>query len=417
MDTNLHDIAHQLTYHPKSRLDDFRSLPKAQAKAVFDFLSPHIQQDILDGLDISEAVAFLEYFEPLRIHKVLLKMRDTGRRTRIFKRLTSENRQKVETFLRFHPKASADLLSFNYLLLPADMLVERAGASLDQHVRETGKIPEVLVHDNGILVGEVSMGVLVQADNTTMLGLHTHRVTTIPYQAKVEDIITIISKSTHKKVIVLDAEDKVLGIIYADDVLALLGHEPASMLYDFAGVEDVERPFDGILSKVKHRYRWLILNLATGFLAATVVSQFENTISQYVLLAAYMPIVAGMGGNAATQALAVTVRGITLGEIDLANGAPAIMREVGAGLVNGLIVGVIIAVAAYVWNEEPLLGAVAAAAMVINLVVAGFFGALVPLVMKRLGKDPATSATIFITTATDVFGFLAFLGLATIVLL
>ena len=144
---------------------------------------------------------------------------------------------------------------------------------------------------------------------------------------------------------------------------------------------------------------------------------FEETLSQLVVLAIYMPIVAGMGGNAATQTLAVIVRGITVGEISLKNGMPAIMREVGAGFVNGAITGAIVLVVASLWNGDPMLGVVIGLAMIINLVTAGFFGATIPLVMKALGKDPATSATIFITTATDVFGFFAFLGLATILLL
>ena len=130
-----------------------------------------------------------------------------------------------------------------------------------------------------------------------------------------------------------------------------------------------------------------------------------------------MPIVAGMGGNASAQALAVTVRGITLGEISLKNSMPAITHEAIAGLANGAITGIILALVASLWNNDPMLGLVLGIAMVVNLVIAGFFGALVPLLMKAAGKDPATSATIFTTTATDVFGFFAFLGLASIMLL
>jgi magnesium transporter len=174
---------------------------------------------------------------------------------------------------------------------------------------------------------------------------------------------------------------------------------------------------DGVWSKVRHRYKWLIINLGTGFLAAAVVGLFENTLNEIVLLAIYMPIIAGMGGNAATQTLAVMVRGIAVGEVKLANSLTPILNEAGAGLVNGVINGLLVAVIAMFWNQNPLLGFVLGIAMVFNLVIAGFFGAFVPLVMKEFGKDPATSATIFITTATDVFGFFVFLGLATIILL
>jgi magnesium transporter len=143
---------------------------------------------------------------------------------------------------------------------------------------------------------------------------------------------------------------------------------------------------------------------------------FESTIAAFTLLAVYMPIVAGMGGNAGTQSMAVAVRGIALRKISLGNGMQLIRREIIAGAINGAINGLIVAAVATFINQSPRLGLVLGIAMVVNLIVAGLFGSLVPLIMKRLGKDPATSATIFITTATDVFGFLVFLGLATLLL-
>jgi magnesium transporter len=148
-----------------------------------------------------------------------------------------------------------------------------------------------------------------------------------------------------------------------------------------------------------------------------VVGLFEDTISKFVLLAVYMPIVAGMGGNAGTQTLAIFIRGITLKEIELNKQSfKAIMNEVGAGAINGLITGFLAAAIALIWNKSPMLGLIIGLAMIINLMIAGLFGALIPLIMEKLGKDPATSATIFITTATDIFGFFAFLGLASILL-
>jgi magnesium transporter len=173
---------------------------------------------------------------------------------------------------------------------------------------------------------------------------------------------------------------------------------------------------DSALVKVKHRTHWLIINLATAFLAASVVGIFEDIISSMVILAAYLPIVAGMGGNAATQTLAVTVRGLAMKEITSSNAKSIIFNESVAGVVNGTVTGLLAAGVAVWWNKTPLLGLVIGLAMVTNLFVAGFFGTLIPLVMQKLGKDPASSATIFITTCTDVFGFLAFLGLATVLI-
>jgi len=152
--------------------------------------------------------------------------------------------------------------------------------------------------------------------------------------------------------------------------------------------------------------------MATAFLAAFTVMLFEGTISKYVLLAVYMPIIAGMGGNAATQTLAVLVRGIALKQIDLKTAMPTLKREVYAGLINGVINGVLVAAVVLLVNQDVLLAFILGIAMILNFFVASFFGTIVPLVMKKFGKDPAASATVFITTATDVLGFLIFLGLA-----
>ncbi|MBI2049049.1 MAG: magnesium transporter [Parcubacteria group bacterium] len=304
------------------------------------------------------------------------------------------------------------LLSFNYVFLSCVTTIAATADAIEKHYRETGKLPEVLTHRNGRLVGEVPPAVLIRAENTDSLEQHIAPVKTVAYLAETKTIIETFSSARHSKVVVLDKDGSVLGIIYSDDALHLFDEEPAAELYDFAGVTENERPFDSVWNKVRRRYKWLIVNLGTAFLAAAVVGLFKNT-----LLAIYMPIVAGMGGNAATQTLAIMVRGIATGEIKLKNGFPAIINEVGAGFVNGIITGGIVALVAIFWNKNPLFGFVIGSAIVFNLVIAGFFGALVPLLLKKMGKDPATSATIFITTATDVFGFFAFLGLATLLLL
>ena len=168
---------------------------------------------------------------------------------------------------------------------------------------------------------------------------------------------------------------------------------------------------------MKHRSNWLIINLATAFLAAVVVGLFQGTIGKIAILAVYMPIVAGQGGNAATQALAVVVRGLATGDVTWRDARPIILREATAGTINGIITGCIAGGIAVILHGTPMLGFVLAAAMIINLFVAGFFGSLTPFVLKRLGIDPATASSIFVTTFTDVFGLLAFLGLGTMLLL
>lgn len=417
MSDHIHALAHDITYHPKERLEQFRSYALPQQSAVFELLSAHVQQDILSRFSNDEVIALLDHMDMQHAEHALTAMKNTRRRSHIVNRLKGELKEKVEYFLRFHPKAALTLLNFNYLLLPHDASISHAADAIHAHWKETDKTPEVLVHNNGELIGEISVDVLVKEPNSRKLHRYVTPVTAVPYQADIREIINTFTSSPHKKVIVIDKDGSVLGIIYADDALDLFEGKSTQTLYQFAGVQGSERPFDSIFAKVSHRYKWLIINLATAFLAASVVSLFKNTLSQLVILAAYMPIVAGMGGNAGTQTLAVIVRGIAVGEIDLKNGLSAIRREAGAGFINGIIIGVIVAAVASLWNGNPLLGLVIGLATIINLVVAGFFGTLVPLIMKKIGKDPATSATIFITTATDVFGFFCFLGLASLLLL
>lgn len=417
MNHSMSTAARSLTYRPDERMKLFRKLSVPERSATFLELSSHLQQTILHGLSTEEIVDLLDNMDMLQVERVLTRIPNARYRKRIIEKLKTEIREKIDHFLRFHPQASLSLVNFNYLYLPATLTIGEAANIIDEHYEETGKYPEILVQEKGELRGEVPFAVMVRERNSFPLKKFVQPLRSISYQAGVSDIIDLLTSSKSKKVVVLDKDDSVLGIIYAESVRPLFEKLPAETLYDFAGVMESEGVEDSVGSKVKHRYKWLVINLGTGFLAAAVVSFFEETLSQIVLLAVYMPIIAGMGGNAATQTLAVMVRGIAVGNVKLSNSFKPISREVGAGLVNGLINGVLVALIATFWNQSPLLGLVLGIAMVCNLIIAGFFGAFVPIFMKAIGKDPATSATIFITTATDVFGFFIFLGLATLILL
>jgi magnesium transporter len=412
----LTEIVWQLTHRPKERMVLFRSLSIAGKGATFNILSPHVRQEILNQLSIDESVDLLDHLDLRRAHHILDRMGNTTRRRHIAKRLKNDLHAKVEHFLQFHPQTSAALIHLNYVFLLENKTIGETASIIEDYLHNTGKVPEVLVSRDGRLLGEVPLSTLVRERNSSKLGSHLRLIKTLLYTSSRENIISLFTKEPHKKVALLDTDGSVLGIIYSDDVLDILEKSPATSLYSFAGVEESERPFDSTGSKIRHRYKWLILNLGTAFLAAGMVSLFEDTLTQIVLLAIYMPIIAGMGGNAATQTLAIMVRGISIGEISLRNSKPALIREILSGLANGAITGTLIAIISILFGQDPLLGLVAGIAVLMSLVVAGVAGTLIPLVLRQLGKDPATSATIFITTATDVLGFLALLGLATLIL-
>ncbi len=414
--TSVDTHAHSLTYRPQERMSFFRSLKVPERSAVFEKLSPYVQQSILSHLNSTEVVDMLDHMDMQQAQRIIARIHSSHRREKIVKKLKGDIKEKMEYFLRFHPKATLSLINFNYLFLSSSLTIGEAANIIDEHYEETGKYPELLVHENGELIGGVALASLVRERNTSALKKFTRDIDTITYQADINEVINILVTSGRRKVVVLDHDTSVLGIIYADAARALFGKLPAESLYDFAGVDDSEKPFDSMGKKVKNRYKWLILNLATSFLAGSVVLSFQDTLDAVTILSVYIPIIAGMGGNAATQSFAIMVRGLTLGTISMQTAGPAIWREFGAGFLNGIIIGAIVACISLVWNGDPMLGVVVGLALIGAHVIAGVAGSFIPLLMKHLGKDPAATSTIFITTATDVCGLFFLLGLATLLL-
>ena len=328
----------------------------------------------------------------------------------------SNIQEKIKLLLKFNHESAGAIIDFNYIEADKNHSVREISKVISRYEREMGKTPTVLVTENGYLKGEVPINHLITSKQNSRAYRLVKKIPHINCNESEERVLSLFKRHPHGKVVVLDDNESVLGLIYTESILHLLDKQASRSLHKFAGINKEEDICDSSLVKVKYRYSWLIINMFTAFLAAAVIGLFESTISRVVILAAYLPIVAGMGGNAATQTLAVTVRGIALNEIDEKNAWTIVKNEAMAGMINGTITGVLAAIVAVLLGQTALLGLVLTMAMIFNLFIAGFFGTIIPLLMKKIGKDPASSATIFITTATDVFGFLAFLGLATLML-
>jgi len=393
----------------------FRKIPVNQQGFILLVLSKYIQKKIIGKLKRQEIINLLHYLDPSEATSLL---RNAGERQRkeIIAKLSSDIKEKVEFLLKFNPKTAAGLMNLNYIEVDKNASFNKVSEIVRKYEKRTRKFPEILVVKDGFVLGELEGHSLFSRKKGEKIEKYIRKIPSIKYNEKEKEIVDLFKKNPRNQIIVLDEDESVLGIIYSADILKLISGQSARDLSSFAGVKEEEDIYDSALTKVKNRYKWLIINLGTAFLAALVVSLFQNTISKWVLLAVYMPIVAGMGGNAGTQTLAVMVRGLALREVEFKTAKKAIINEMKAGAINGVINGIIVALAAVLFNKSPLLGLVLGVAMVVNLVIAGFFGTIVPLAMKKLGKDPASSATIFITTATDVCGFFVFLGLATLVL-
>lgn len=408
-------LVSDILFRKNKRIKLFLEAPHAARIEILAKAPAIVKKDIASRIPEAELVSILEALDPDEATDIL-QLLTRNRREKVLQQLKDEVKNSLSTLLEFDANTAAGLMTLDYIQAEDADTIAVVAKKFRLHERRTGRLPVILVMRAGKLIGFLPGHQLGLAEPAEILTPYTKHIPTISYAASHNKVVEVFHTHPHSKVAVLNDEGDVVGIIYSDDVLKLIEDQTGASLYDFAGVSDEESVTDNAQRKVGFRYKWLIINLATAFLAAFTVGQFEAIIAEHVLLAVYMPIVAGMGGNAATQTLAVLVRGISLRQISLSSAWRTLKSEVGAGLVNGLINGFLVAFIVLLKDRDPGIALVLALAMVVNLVVAATFGTLVPLIMSKLKKDPASSATIFITTGTDVLGFLAFLGLATVIL-
>lgn len=404
-----------ILFRKDKRTELFLQLSHEQRIELLHSLTPKVKKDILVHVPNEDLVDILQALDPDEATD-MLQLLGKKKRENVLQLFSQDLKDQLSTLLAFDAQTAAGLMTLDYVQVDENDNIAEVAKKFKHHEKQTGRPPVILVLKDGKLAGFLPGHELGFARTSELIGKYVKRIKTISHAASHDEVTSLFRAHPHAKVAVLNDNDNAVGIIYSDDVLQLMQEQESSSLYEFAGIRQEEAVTDSTRSKVDSRYRWLIINLGTSFLAAATVSLFEDTLSKFVLLAIYMPIVAGMGGNAATQTLAVVVRGIALKQIELKTAWHTLKNEVGAGFINGLINGLVVAGVVIIFTGEYKMALVLALAMVINLVVAGFFGTIVPLIMSRLGKDPASSATIFITTATDVLGFLTFLGLATIIL-
>ncbi|MEK7152701.1 MAG: magnesium transporter, partial [Patescibacteria group bacterium] len=404
-----------ILFRKDKRTTLFLELAPDKRIELLNSLTLPVKRDILMRIPDEDLVAIIQTVSPDEATDIL-QLVTRHRRERALQLLSDEVKDSLSTLLEFDPETAAGLMTLDYIQADISENVSSVATKFKNHEKRTGRPPVILVLKDGSLAGYLPGHELGFARQNEVIGKYVKRIPTISYAATHRDVVRLFNSHPHGKVVVLNDAGDVIGIIYSDEVLKLIQEQQGSSLYNFAGIRKEESVTDSARRKTQNRYRWLIINLGTAFLAAFTIGLFEDTLEKYVLLAIYMPIVAGMGGNAATQTLAVVVRGIALKQIELKTAWRTLRNEMGAGFANGIINGILVAVAVIAINHDYKIAFILAMAMVTNLLVAAFFGTLVPLIMSKLGKDPAASATIFITTATDILGFLAFLGLATLIL-
>jgi magnesium transporter len=321
----------------------------------------------------------------------------------------------VENLLEYDEQTAGRIMNPHVFAVSEDMTVGEAITELQSNRDVEMVFYLYVVDERRHLVGVTSLRrLLLVAPETPLKRIMTADLISARVDMDQEEVARQVASYNLLAIPVVDEENKLVGVITVDDVIDVIKDEATEDIMRLAGVAGDERVFTPATESLRKRLPWLGVNLGTAFLAAAVVGLFTGTIDALPILAVFMPIVAGMGGNAATQTLTVIVRGIALGELTWSNSRKALLKEAGVGIGNGVVLGIIAAVVAWITRGDPILGMVLGAAMIINMFVAATAGVLVPLGLRAANVDPALASSVFITTMTDVFGFFSFLGLATV---
>ncbi|HEX5032940.1 MAG TPA: magnesium transporter, partial [bacterium] len=324
--------------------------------------------------------------------------------------------EPVRQLLSYPPDSAGGLMQTELVKVQAE---DNLGDTVQLIREKTGKFDDIInvyvVNEHGLLIGIVPLRALI-------LGRPEQKVS----EVMVKDVITAMVDMDQEQVAqlfrkydfislpVVDQQGKLLGRILVDDIVDVIQEEASEDIYRLAGVDKEEHVNDSPWRSIRLRLPWLSFNAITAIVAATVVGLFQGTIQKVVALAVFMPIVAGMGGNAGTQSLTVITRGLALGELTFANAKRVLMKELMAGICNGIILGALMATLAYLYQGNPMLGLVLGLAMISNMFMAALAGTSIPLLLKWAKVDPALASGVIVTTFTDVTGFFCFLGLATL---
>jgi magnesium transporter len=341
------------------------------------------------------------------------------RRTATLAHLPPRVRADIDRVLRWPPGTAGRAMNTHVFALPATATAAEAIERLRAREPEEGDSIYYLyvVDADNRLGGVVAVRRLVAARADRPVGeLAMADPLAVVASAPADEAARLVARYNLLAVPVVDDERRLLGLITVDDIIDVIQEHAAQAMYGLAGLSEDDRIGSPIGQSFKKRLPWMVLNLATAFLASWVVGLFEQSIARVVALATFMPIVAGMGGNGGTQALTVVTRGVALGEMELVSGLRTIWKEIVVGVGIGAATGVITAAVAWPWTHQPMIGLVLFLAMIINLAIAGFSGASIPLFLRAIRRDPALGGTVILTTFTDCFGYGAFLGIATLLL-
>ena len=348
----------------------------------------------------------------------LLGTLDEDEQNEIITNMNTEEVEEVKALLSYDPESAGGIMATEFISIKETDTVNETINYL-RTMAPDSETPYYIyvVDDLDVLKGVVPLRqIIVSTPDTLIKDIMIENIISAPVDMDQEEVSHIFEKYGFMAIPVVDHNGEILGIITVDDVMEIMKEEYTEDMFRLAGLDEEEKVAGTVIGAIKSRLPWLLVNLVTATLAAKTVSLFENTIAQIVALATFMPMVAGMGGNAGSQTLTLIIRGIAIGEISYENQADILKKEIAIGIINGLCLGLVVGVLGYFWVGSLAFGFVIGTAMLLNLIVATISGYLVPVLLKKVGIDPALASAVFVTTVTDVLGFFFFLGLATVML-
>lgn len=416
--------------HPAETANLLESLPPEERKALWDAIPADQEAEILshmrdearatiiDEMDHEELVAAAGAMDASDLADVLdelpNKLTDT-----ILLALDADHRRRLEAVLGYEEETAGRLMDTDVISVRQDVTLAVVLRWLRRHQTLPSHTDALMVIDeNNLYLGKLELADVVTGDPDELVSHVMHRdADTVRANDDYSDVTALFERRDLISVAVLDEKDHLLGRITIDDVVDVIREQADATLLRSAGLDEEEDLFAPVIPSAKRRGIWLGINLITVFLAAWVIGQFEEALDKIVALAVLMPIVASMGGIAGSQTLTLTIRGLALDQIARSNMQWLTTKEVMVGALNGVVWAIIVAIVSYLWFHDIGIAIILAVAMILNLLAASLSGVIIPLVLDRMGIDPALSGAVILTTVTDVIGFLSFLGLASLFLI
>jgi len=422
----LGDVSRMLRkMEPADAAHILESSPPRSRQVLWQLIDDDLQGEVLNELGDELQLEFLRALEPAQVAQLteglddddvadILQQLPDEVTFEVLEAMDHQDRARLEQVIFYADDTAGGLMNTDAITIRADLTLDVVLRYLRRHEEIPPATDNLIVVNRGDrYVGLLPLRTLLVSDPShSVRELMLTSQQPLPVDMPDDEVARLFERNDWVSAPVVDGDGRLLGRITIDDVVDVIREDADHSFMAIAGLDEDEDTFAPVLRTAKRRTVWLAINLMTAFLASGVINQFQGTIEKVVALAVLMPIVASMGGIAGTQTVTVLVRAMAMGQINAGNRTWLILREAYVGIINGLVWAVIVATAAALWFDSLTLGAIIAAAMVINLVTAGLSGAVLPLVLQRLKIDPALAGGVVLTTVTDVVGFVAFLGLA-----